>query len=101
MDALPALWIVFAALLASGLVKGTAGVGLPMTALGILTFFTDPRTAFAITLVPIFLANTIQLYRVGGVRAAVPRYLPYFLTMMIGQPCWRSFLILCLVYLGI
>ena len=86
MDALPALWIVFAALLASGLVKGTAGVGLPMTALGILTFFTDPRTAFAVTLVPIFLANIIQLRRVGGVREAIPRYLPYLVCMMVGIP---------------
>lgn len=57
-----------------------------MAALGILTFFTDPRTAFAITLIPIFLANTIQLWRVGDVPAAIPRYLPYLITMMIGIP---------------
>ncbi len=86
MEALPALWIVFAALFAAGLVKGTAGVGLPMAALGILTFFTDPRSAFAITLIPIFLANAIQLYRVGGVPAAIPRYLPYILCMFVTIP---------------
>jgi len=86
MEALPALWILAATLLVAGLVKGTAGVGLPMMTLGILTFFTDPRTAFAVTLIPIFVANMLQLYRVGGVRDAIPRYLPYILTMFVTIP---------------
>ena len=82
IETLPALWIVFAAFLVAGTVKGIAGVGLPLTALGILTFFTDPRSAFAAALVPIFLSNGLQLYRAGGVGAAIRRYLP-FVTMTV------------------
>ncbi|NNE82187.1 MAG: sulfite exporter TauE/SafE family protein [Silicimonas sp.] len=86
MDNLPALWIVLTAFLLAGTVKGVAGVGLPMTVLGVLTFFTDPRTAFATALVPIFLANGLQLYRAGGVLGAVRRYLPFLVCMMVGIP---------------
>lgn len=86
METLPALWIVAAALFAAGFVKGTAGVGLPLTAIGILTFFTDPRTAFAISLLPILLSNVIQLWRVGGVMQAIPRYLPFLVTLVVVIP---------------
>ena len=84
MDSLPALWIVFVAFLLAGGVKGIAGVGLPMTALGVLTFFTDPRTAFACALVPIFLSNIVQLVRAGAVAGAFKRYLPFLICMSVG-----------------
>ncbi len=84
METLPALWIVFAAFLLAGGVKGIAGVGLPMTALGILTFFTDPRTAFACALVPIFLSNFLQLLRAGAVGDAVRRYHVFLVCMSVG-----------------
>ena len=92
METLPDLWIIICAFLAAGLVKGTAGVGLPMTALGILTFFTDPRTAFALVFVSIFLSNALQLYRAGDVLAAVRRYFPFIVCMMVGIPVflWLS-----------
>lgn len=86
MEALPALWIVFAAFFAAGSVKGIASVGLPMTALGILTFFTDPRTAFACALVPIFVANALQIWRAGSVKTAIRRYLPFLICMVVGIP---------------
>ena len=86
IDTLPALWIVFAAFLFAGTVKGISGVGLPLTALGILTFFTDPRSAFACALVPIFLSNALQIYRAGDIGPAIRRYLPYLVTMVIIIP---------------
>lgn len=86
MEALPALWIVFAAFFAAGTVKGIASVGLPMTALGILTFLTDPRTAFACALCPIFAANAIQMWRAGGMIAAFKRYWLFIACMVIGIP---------------
>lgn len=86
MDALPALWIVFAAFFAAGGVKGIASVGLPMTALGILTFFTDPRTAFTCALCPIFVSNALQIWRAGHVSDAVKRYWPFIVCMVIGIP---------------
>lgn len=86
IETLPALWIVFAAFLVAGTVKGIAGVGLPLTALGILTFFTDPRSAFAAALVPIFLSNTLQLYRAGDVIAATRRYFPFVAMTVLTVP---------------
>lgn len=86
METLPPLWIIASAFLAAGLVKGTAGVGLPMTVLGVLTFFTDPRTAFSLVFVSIILSNAFQLYRTGKVKDAVHRYLPFILCMTVGIP---------------
>lgn len=70
----------------AGTVKGVSGVGLPLTALGILTTQTDPRTAIALALVPIFLANLWQFWNAGGVRDAIRRYLPLILCLVIGIP---------------
>lgn len=86
MDALPALWIVFAAFFVAGGVKGIASVGLPMTALGILTFLTDPRTAFACALCPIFASNALQIWRAGDVGAAFKRYWHFIVCMVVGIP---------------
>lgn len=86
MDALPALWIVFAAFFAAGSVKGIASVGLPMTALGILTFFTDPRTAFACALCPIFVSNALQIWRAGEIKAALKRYGIFIACMVVIMP---------------
>lgn len=90
MEALPDLWIIVAAVLLAGCVKGIAGVGLPMTALGVLTFFTDPRTAFALVFIPIILSNALQFYRAGKMRAAFRHYLPFILCMMIGMPLFLT-----------
>lgn len=86
MDALPALWFVFAAFFIAGGVKGIASVGLPMTALGILTFLTDPRTAFACALFPIFVSNAIQIWRAGEIGPALKRYWPFIACMVVGMP---------------
>ena len=86
IEALPALWIVVLTFLVAGTVKGVAGVGLPMTALGILTFFTDPRTAFATGLIPMILANAFQFWRAGDIVGAIRRYAPYLVFMIIGIP---------------
>lgn len=85
-DALPALWLILGTFLVAGTVKGVAGVGLPMTALGILTFTTDPRTAVILAIVPIFLANLWQFLRAGDVRDALRRYWPFMVTMVPGIP---------------
>lgn len=76
------LFAVFALFLA-GTVKGAVGLGLPTTSLGILTLSVDPRTAIALTLVPMFISNLWQLYRAGEVWAAVRRYAPFVLSLML------------------
>ncbi len=83
---LPPLALIVGAFLIAGMVKGVAGVGLPLTALGILTTQTDPRTAIALALVPIFLSNLWQFLSAGGVIDAVRRYLPLLSVMMVGIP---------------
>jgi len=92
MENLPALWIVIAAFMAAGLVKGTAGVGLPLTVLGVLTFFVDPRAAFSLAIVPIVTSNAIQLYRAGRVWTAFEKYLPFIICLVAGIPffLWLS-----------
>lgn len=86
MAALPPVWLIVGAFLVAGTVKGVAGVGLPMTALGILTLQTDPRTAIALAIVPIVVANLWQFLTAGGAVAAIRRYLPFLLTMVVGIP---------------
>jgi uncharacterized membrane protein YfcA len=83
---LPSVALIIGAFLAAGTVKGVAGVGLPLTALGILTTQTDPRTAIALALVPIFLSNLWQFLSAGGVLEALRRYLPFLVVMVIGIP---------------
>ena len=84
--ALPPLWLIFGAFLIAGTVKGIAAVGLPMTALGILTTQTDPRTAITLSLVPIFLANLWQFLNAGGAVAAIRRYFPFLAALVVGIP---------------
>ena len=86
MEALPTLWIVFIAFFVAGSGIGIASVGLPMTARGILTLVTDPRTAFACALCPIFAANAIQMWRSGGVKNAFMRYWPFIACTVVGIP---------------
>lgn len=83
---LPPLWILLTTFLVAGTVKGVAGVGLPLTALGILTTQTDPRTAITLALVPIFLANLWQFLHAGGVIDAIRRYGALILCLVLGIP---------------
>ncbi|MEQ9041826.1 MAG: sulfite exporter TauE/SafE family protein [Silicimonas sp.] len=84
--ALPPLWMIVGAFLVAGCVKGIAGVGLPMTALGILTLQTDPRTAIALAIAPIITANLWQFLTAGDALAALRRYFPFVTVMVIGIP---------------
>lgn len=84
--ALPPVWLILGAFLIAGTVKGIAGVGLPMTALGILTLQTDPRTAISLAIAPIIAANLWQFLTAGGAIPAIRRYLPFIVTMVIGIP---------------
>lgn len=87
---LPPLWLIVGAFLAAGTIKGIAGVGLPMTALGILTLQTDPRTAIALAIAPILTANLWQFLTAGGAVLALRRYLPFVAMMIIGIPLTLS-----------
>lgn len=80
---LPELIIPFLALLIAGTVKGTIGLGLPTTALGIMTLSTSPRQAIAYILIPMIVSNAWQVYRSGEIIQAFLRYLPFTLALML------------------
>ncbi len=81
------LLLALGTFLLAGTVKGTVGMGLPITAIGILSQFTDPRFAVTISVLPIVVSNAWQVFRSGDVIAAIKRY-------------WRFALCLAVVLLG-
>ena len=65
---------VFVTYLIAGTIKGTLGIGLPTTALTIMTFFLSPFQALAINLVPMLLTNIYQFARADNMLALMRRY---------------------------
>ena len=74
--------IIFLAVLAGGLVKGTLGFGMPMVALPIIAFITPPTTAMILLCAPIFLTNFLQIKFKQGISSY--RFLPMFLSLVVG-----------------
>lgn len=73
------LTLAFVALsfLLAGTIKGAVGMGLPTTALGLMTLALEPRLAIALILVPMITANLWQVYRSGEVLRAARTYAPF------------------------
>ena len=80
-----ALWaLAAAAFIVAGLVKGLAGMGLPTTAIAAMTLAVDPRTAIAITLLPMLFTNLWQAIRSGEIVRALGTYAPFAIVLGIG-----------------
>ncbi|WP_262694735.1 sulfite exporter TauE/SafE family protein [Kordiimonas aquimaris] len=60
--------------LIAGVVKGALGIGMPTTAIGILSQFIDPRLAITLAVIPVLGANIWQVYRAGDGISAFMRY---------------------------
>lgn len=58
----------------AGTVKGAVGLGLPMTAIGILSQAIDPRIAIPLVVFPAMLSNVWQVWRMGETRRALKDY---------------------------
>jgi len=67
--------------LIAGSVKGLVGIGLPTAAISLLTIVIDPRTAIAMGLVPIIVANAWQMWTMGDIRGSFRRYWPFALVI--------------------
>ncbi len=81
----PTLFILASlAFLTAGAIKGAAGMGLPTTAVSLLTLAFDPRTAIALLLIPMIASNAWQVWRSGEVLRACRTYLPFAITLMAG-----------------
>lgn len=65
----------------AGTVKGVVGMGLPTTAIGLITLFLDPRSTIAIVLLPMLLLNAWQVWRAGETWAALRRYRLFILAL--------------------
>ncbi len=76
--------LVSLALLLAGMIKGAAGMGLPTTAVSLMTLALDPRTAIALLLMPMIATNAWQVWRSGEILRACRTYLPFALTLMVG-----------------
>jgi uncharacterized protein len=63
---------VIASFVAAGLVKGAAGLGLPLIALPLLSFVVPLKTAVALVIVPIFITNVAQSFQ-GGLAMPILR----------------------------
>ncbi|NKB27778.1 MAG: TSUP family transporter [Rhodobacteraceae bacterium] len=84
MDVITLLIFVTVAFLLAGTVKGVVGMGLPTTAIGLMTLTLDPRSAIAIVLMPMITLNAWQVWRSGDTLAALRRYAPFITVLMIG-----------------
>ena len=49
--------------LVAGIVKGSIGMGLPLVSLTLLSFYTSPRLAMMLIIVPTLVTNFLQFYR--------------------------------------
>ncbi|GAB5377706.1 MAG: sulfite exporter TauE/SafE family protein [Acuticoccus sp.] len=84
MDSLFIIFYATMSLLVAGTVKGAVGLGLPTTALGLLTLAIDPRAAIAMVLIPMMTTNLWQVYRQGEVLRALRTYAPFGLALAVG-----------------
>lgn len=78
-------WILLTSLafLVAGTIKGTIGLGLPITAIGLMTLFLDARLAITLMVFPILFTNMWQVYRGGNVIASAKRYWMYGVSLAI------------------
>lgn len=84
MDHTSLLLYATLALLLAGAIKGAVGLGLPTTAVGLLTLGLDPRTAISLVIVPMLVSNAWQVVRAGQVERSVRRYAPFAVCVILG-----------------
>lgn len=74
---------IFGVFLLAGTIKGVVGMGLPTTAIGLMTIVTDPRTAIAITLLPMLTSNAWQVYRSKKTVETLVRYRLFGIVLLV------------------
>ena len=66
-----------------GLVKGVAGLGLPLVAIPLLSFALPLKTSVALVIVPIFATNVAQSFQGGLARPTLRRFWPAWATVIV------------------
>ena len=65
------------------MIKGAAGLGLPTTAMGLMTISIAPRTAIALLIFPLIFTNAWQIFRSGNINQTFKKYLPFIIMLII------------------
>ena len=74
--------IVGFAYLIAGVVKGVIGIGLPTTAITIMTFFISPLMALGLNLIPMTVANMWQFSKADNPKKIINKY-KYFASSLV------------------
>ena len=69
--------------LIAGVIKGLLGLGLPTTAITLMSFFLTPFQALAINLLPMFIANIWQFWRADEKLKVIKTYTPFALSLTV------------------
>lgn len=78
-------WLAIATFVVAGTVKGVVGIGLPITAIGIMSQLSEPRLAITLAIFPIVAGNAWQVYRSGHVLEAIRKYWPFAATLAVSM----------------
>ena len=70
--------------LIAGTVKGVVGIGLPTTAIGLMTLAFAPREAMALLIFPMVVTNAWQVWRMGDLAGAIKRYWLFASVLFVG-----------------
>ena len=74
---------IFAVYLIAGTIKGLFGLGLPTTAITLMSFFLSPLEALAMNLMPMFAANIWQFWRADNKQRLIKNYGAFALSLTI------------------
>src|SRR6202165_5702458 len=80
----PLLYLIAAAFLLAGFLKGKIGVGLPTVAMGLLAVTMPPSHALAIVIVPAIITNIWQTFVGPYLRDIIRRLWPLMVGTVIG-----------------
>lgn len=75
--------IVGLAYLIAGVVKGVIGIGLPTTAITIMTFFISPLMALGLNLIPMTVANMWQFSKADNPKKIINKYKYFAFSLVI------------------
>ena len=67
----------------AGIIKGVIGIGLPTTALTLLTISVTPLEAIGLNVMPMVVTNLYQLCKADSIRQLVSSYWRFASVMMI------------------
>ena len=75
--------IVSLAFFVAGVVKGVIGIGLPTTAITIMTFFVSPLMALGLNLIPMTITNIWQFSKADNPRELIKNYKYFAISLVV------------------